>query len=128
MDNEDKLPKEEHCCLERFLSPLPPSPTDCLPPDELTKVLGQISGTNELLLDLVLSNCRSPQETPRRVFDGLTGLRVEIADHKEGKVEGVVTLVGADFLVLQEDGHTTLVPFGKIDALQPYGKYKGPCP
>ena len=128
LDNEDKLPEEEHCCPERFPSPQLPSPTDCLPPDELAKVLGHIRDTNELLLDLALSDSRSPQETYRKVFDGLTGLRVEIANHKGEKIEGVVTLVGSDFLVLREDGHTTLVPFDKIDGIQPYGKYAEPYP
>ena len=114
--------------LKSFPSPQLPSPTDCLPPDELTKLLDQIRDANELLLDLALSEERSPNETYRKVFDGLTGLRVEIANHKGEKVEGVVTLVGSDFLVLQEDGHTTLVPFDKIDGIQPYGKYAEPYP
>ncbi|QUW23520.1 hypothetical protein JSQ81_08475 [Sporosarcina sp. Marseille-Q4063] len=128
MDNEDKLHEEEHCCPERFPSPQLPSPADCLPPDELAKLIEQIRDTNELLLDLALSDSRSSNETYRKVFDGLTGLRVEIANHKDEKVIGVVTLVGSDFLVLRENRHTTLVPFDKIDGIQPYGKYAEPYP
>ena len=128
MNNKDKLPEEENCCPERFPSPQLPSPADCLPPDEVAILLEQIRVANELLLDLALSDERSPNETYRKVFDGLTGLRVEIADHKGEKVEGVVTLVGSDFLVLREDEHTTLVPFDKIDGIQPYGKYSEPFP
>ena len=127
MNNNDKLP-EEDCCPERFPSPQLPSPADCLPPDELANLLEQIRDANELLLDLALSDKRSPNETYRKVFDGLTGLRVEIANHKGEKVEGVVTLVGSDFLVLREDEHTTLVPFDKIDGIQPNGKYAEPYP
>ena len=127
MKNKDKLP-EEDCCPERFPSPQLPSPTDCLPPGELAILHEQIRVANELLLDLALSDERSPNETYRKVFDGLTGLRVEIADHKGEKVEGVVILVGSDFLVLREDMHTMLIPFDKIDGIQPYGKYAEPFP
>lgn len=127
MNNKDKFP-EEDCCPERFPSPQLPSPTDCLPPGELAILHEQIRDANELLLDLALSDERSPHDTYRKVFDGLTGLRVEIANHKDEKVEGVVTLVGSDFLVLQEDEHATLVPFDKIDGIQPYGKYAEPYP
>ncbi|MBO1913825.1 hypothetical protein J4G37_54550, partial [Microvirga sp. 3-52] len=88
MDKEDILPEEEHCCPERLPSPQLPSPADCLPPAELAKLLEEIRDTNELLLDLALSDSRPPQESYRKVFDGLTGLRVEIADHSGGKVEG----------------------------------------
>jgi hypothetical protein len=128
MDNEDKLHEEEHCCPEPFPSPQLTTPTDCLPPEEFTKLIEQIRDANELLLDLALSEDRSSRETYRKVFDGLTGLRVEIADHKGGKVEGVVTLVGSDFLILREGAHTTLIPFDKIDGIQPYGKYAEPYP
>lgn len=128
MDKEDMLPEEEHCCPERFPSPQLPSPATCLPPEEMTKLIEQIRDANELLLDLALSEDRSSRETYRKAFDGLTGLRVEIADHKGGKVEGVVTLVGSDFLVLREDAHATLVPFDKIDGILPYGKYSEPYP
>jgi hypothetical protein len=128
MDNEDILPEEEHCCPERFPSPQLPSPADCLPPEKMAKLIEQIRDANELLLDLALSEDRSSRETYRKVFDGLTGLRVEIADHKGGKLEGVVTLVGSDFLILREGAHTTLIPFDKIDGIQPYGKYAEPYP
>jgi hypothetical protein len=128
MDNEDMLPEEDHSRPERFPSPQLPSPADCLPPDEMAKLIEQIRDAIELLLDLAISEDRSSRETYRKVFDGLTGLRVEIADHQGGKVEGVVTLVGSDFLILREGALTTLIPFDKIDGIQPYGKYAEPYP
>lgn len=128
MNKEDRIPEQDQCCPDRFPSPQLPSPTDCLPPDELARVLEQIKDANELLLDLALSDDRPPQETYRKVFNGLIGVRVEIKNQQLETVEGVVTFVGYDFIILREGDYAFIFLFEKMERIEPYGKYSEPYP
>jgi len=116
----------EACCPERFPSPKLPSPTDCLPPNELEKVLEEIEAANELLLDLALDSKRSINETYQKVFDGLIGIRVEITNGLGESVEGKVTLSGLEFVSLEEEEITWLYPYSQIETIKPYGRYAEP--
>lgn len=128
MNKDNKILEREQCCPDRIPSPELPSPTDCLPPKELARVLEHIQDTNEFLLDLALSDDRPPHETYRKVFDGLIGVRVEIANEQGETVEGSINLVGTNFLLLREEGFSFLFPFDKIDKIEPYGKHAEPYP
>lgn len=118
----------EACCPERFPSPKLPSPTDCLPPNELEKVLEEIEAANELLLDVALDSDRPINETYQKVFDGLTGLRVEITNGIGETVEGKVTLSGLDFVSLEEEETTWFYPYSQIETIKPYGRFAEPFP
>ncbi|WP_017378533.1 hypothetical protein [Paenisporosarcina sp. TG-14] len=122
--NDFCIPKA--CCPDRFPSPKLPSPTDCLPPNELEKVLEEIEAANELLLDLALDSDRSINETYQKVFDGLIGIRVEITNGLGETVEGKVTLSGFDFVSLEEEESRWLYPYSQIETIKPYGRFAEP--
>lgn len=128
MNKDDKKSKKVECCPDQFPSPQLPSPTDCLPPDELAKVLEQIKDANELLLDLALSEEQPSHESYRKVFDGLIGVQVEITNEQGATVEGVVNFVGYNFIILKDETITVIYPFDKIDKLLPYAKHSEPYP
>ena len=128
MNKEDRISKQDRYCPDRFPSPQLPSPTDCLPPNELARVLEQIKDANELLLDLALSDDRPAQETYRKVFSGLMGVRVEIKNQQLETVEGVVIFVGYDFIILREGEYAFIFLFEKMERIEPYGKYAEPYP
>ena len=114
---------QEQCCTERFPSPKLPSPTDCLPPQVLEKVLEEIRDANELLLDLALADDRPPEETFQKAFDGLIGLRVEITNLLSETIEGLVTLVGYNFVVLRKEEIVFILPYSQIETLKPSGRF-----
>lgn len=114
---------QETCCPDRFPSPQLSSPTDCLPPKMLEKVLEEIRDANELLLDLALADNRPPEETFQKAFDGLIGLRVEITNLLSEKIEGIVTLVGYNFVVLGKEKIVFIVPYSQIETLKPSGRF-----
>ena len=114
---------QEQCCPERFPSPKLPSPTDCLPPQVLEKVLEEIRDANELLLDLALADDRPPEETFQKAFDGLIGLRVEITNLLSETIEGLVTLVGYNFVVLRKEEIVFILPYSQIETLKPSGRF-----
>lgn len=129
----EKKPKNdfcipEQCCPDRLPSPQLPSPADCLPPEVLERVIEKISDANELLLDLALADERSPEETFQKVFDGLIGLRVEITNQLSETIEGIVTLAGFTFVVLQEEEIVTILPYSQIVTIKPSGRYAEPYP
>jgi len=116
----------EACCPERFPSPKLPSPTDCLPPNELEQVLEEIEAANELLLDIALDSERPINETYQKVFDGLIGLRVEIKNALGETVEGKVHLSGLEFVSLVDEETTWLYPYSQIETIKPYGRFAEP--
>ena len=116
----------ERCCPDRFPSPQLPSPTDCLPPHVLEKVLEKITAANELLLDLALGDDRPPDETFQKVFDGLAGLRVEITNLVGETCEGKVTLSGFNFFDLGAEDLVIMYPYSQIETIKPNGKFADP--
>ena len=124
--NDFYIPKR--CCPDRFPSPQLPSPADCLPPEVLERVIEEIRDANELLLDLALADERPPEETFQKVFDGLVGLRVEITNQLGETIEGGVTLAGFNFVVLQEEEITFILPYSQIELIKPSGRFAEPYP
>lgn len=122
--NDFCIPKA--CCPERFPSPKLPSPTDCLPPNKLEKVLEEIEAANELLLDIALDSDRPINETYQKVFDGLIGLRVEITNPLGETIEGVVHLSGLDFVSLKNEETTWIYPYSQIETIKPFGRFAEP--
>jgi hypothetical protein len=118
----------ERCCPERFPSPQLPSPADCLPPEVLERVIEEIRDANELLLDLALADDRPLEETFQKVFDGLIGLQVEIKNQLGETIEGRVTLAGFNFVVLQEEEMTFILPYSQIELIKPSGRFAEPFP
>jgi len=114
------------CCSDQFPSPTYPSAADCLPTDELDQVVEKIRDANELLLNLALDDSRPPHETYQKMFDGLVGIRVEITNLLGETIEGKITLVGFDFVILREEDLTILFPFKEIDSIKPFGRYAEP--
>jgi hypothetical protein len=114
------------CCPDQFPSPTYPSAADCLPPDELEQAVEKIRDANELLLNLALDDSRPPHETYQKMFDGLVGIRVEITNLLGETIEGKITLVGFDFVILREEELTTLFPFNEIHSIKPFGRYAEP--
>ncbi|MCM3636635.1 hypothetical protein M3152_02795 [Sporosarcina luteola] len=106
-------------CPEILPNPQLPSPTDN-PPLEL---LEKIYDANELLLDLALSDERSANEIYQKVFDGLIGLSVEVPIRAGKPVVGRVTLAGFDFVVLQAEKVTFIVPYVQIEKIKPAGRF-----
>jgi hypothetical protein len=114
------------CCPDRFPSPTLPSPTDCLPPDVLEQVIEKIRDANELLLNLALDDERPPHETYQKIFDGLAGIRVETTNLLGETIEGKVTLVGFDFVVLREVERIIILPYIEIESIKPFGRFAEP--
>lgn len=67
----------ENCCPQRLETPKFPSPTSCLPKGQTRELEELIDMTNELLLDLALSN-ESAIEGRMKSFEGLMGQLVEV--------------------------------------------------
>lgn len=116
----------DRCCPNRFPSPKFPSPTGCLPQEDLERVEEEIRAANELLLDLALAENRSPEETFQKVFDGLVGLQAEVKTQTNKIVEGQVTIVGFNFVVLKEKKLETIVPLEEITIVKPCGRLAEP--
>lgn len=114
------------CCPDRYPSPNLPSPTSCLPKEDLERVLEKIRAANELLLDLALGEERLPDETYQKVFDGLIGLRVEITALSGETCEGKVSLSGYDFVVLRNEEKVFIYPYSQIDIVKPFGRFADP--
>ena len=72
----------ESCCPPRLKTPKYPSPTSYLPEEQAHELEELIDRTNELLLNLALSNER-PEEGRMKAFDGLLGQLVEVILEKE---------------------------------------------
>lgn len=87
----------ENCCPQRLETPKFPSPTSCLPKEQARELEELIDVTNELLLDLALSNER-PEEGRMKSFEGLMGQMVEVkidcekTTNKENKNHKVLQL------------------------------------
>lgn len=64
-------------CPERILTPSYPSPTSCLPKEELEELEEKIEAANRLLLNLALSGEQS-EEARRSAFDKLVGQEVKV--------------------------------------------------
>ncbi|MCM3744027.1 hypothetical protein M3193_07705 [Sporosarcina luteola] len=111
-------------CPETLPNPHLPSPTDNLPPELLEK----IHDANELLLDLALSDDRSTNEVYQKVFDGLIGLSIEVPIRAGKSVVGRATLAGFDFVVLQAEEGTFIVPYVQIEKIKPAGRFAEPFP
>ncbi len=115
-DAKDDFCIPEECCPEQIPTPKFPSPNSCLPQEELEDLERRIAAANELLLSLALSR-RDPgaeraevdeRERLRGAFEGIKGqlVAVEVAKADGGRrvlVQGVVCLVGRDFVLLEDD-------------------------
>jgi hypothetical protein len=69
------IPKE--CCPKILETPKFPSPTSCLPEEQIRELRELIEVVNELLLDLALSN-EQPELGRMKAFEGLIGQLVDI--------------------------------------------------
>ena len=125
LDNES-IYSPKHCCPKQHPSPKLPSPTSCLPQEDLNKVVETIREANELLLDLALGEERPINETFQKVFDGLIGVRVKILGASGETCEGKVILSGSDFVVLQDEEKRFLYPYTQIDLVKPFGRFADP--
>lgn len=88
-DNHFCIP--EQCCPERKETPKYPSPTSCLPEDELEELEKKITEANRLLLDLGLSG-ELPIEGRRIALTGLIGKMVKVklnCDAKEAEAPDI---------------------------------------
>ncbi|AXI10090.1 hypothetical protein CV093_15555 [Oceanobacillus sp. 143] len=125
----------EECCPERIDQPRFPSPTSCLPQEQLEELEVNISEANQILLDLGLSNEREPNEIFQRAFDGLVGQRVAVKidcpllsnPDKIVTRRGRVFLVGFDFVVLRNKANReVIIPFEKIQKIRLSGRFAEP--
>lgn len=126
IDKENDFLIPQQCCPDRYPSPKLPSPTSCLPQENLEKVIEKIRAANELLLDLALGKERLPDETYQKIFDGLIGLRVEITSLSGERCEGKVALSGYDFVVLRNEEKVFIYPYSEIDVVKPFGRFADP--
>lgn len=152
-----KIVREEFCCPEAVPPDAPddfcipdfrcpdkietfkfPSPTSCLPPEELEELEARIDAANELLLDLGLSDERRDEE--RRVeareaaFRGLLGqnvmvnLECPIAENEEENrvVKGRVHFAGRDFVIVRRGGKQMLIPYLKVCSIDLQNRFADP--
>lgn len=121
-------------CPKRIPQPKFPSPTSCLPEQQLEEVEAVIEATNKFLLDLGLSGEREKNEVLERAFEGLTGQRVVVhlecpslsTPEKKMCVKGTVFLVGKDFVLLKDEKFDLLVPYEQITCIKPSNRFAEP--
>ncbi|QOR67623.1 hypothetical protein IM538_05640 [Cytobacillus suaedae] len=134
-DAPDDFCIPEECCPPRIQQPKFPSPNSCLPEERLEELEAKIRQANQVLLDLGLSEERTPDEIYQRAFDGLIGQKVlvEINCPVSEEVQrniikcGIVTLVGFDFVVLRNKNEKEIIiPFGVINKIKLKGRFAEP--
>jgi ribosome maturation factor RimP len=115
----------EECCPERFPTNKYPSPSSCLPEEQLEALIKKIKEANRLLLDLSLSNAFEDDEMMEDALNGFIGMRVNLdldctlQNFDESvQVEGKVHLVGRNFVVLHDEDKERIVPYHVIKKIQ----------
>lgn len=122
----------EECCPQRLETPKFPSPTSCLPEEQTRELEERIEATNELLLDLALSNER-PEEGRMKSFEGLIGQLVDVKikcveageeedpELNEGDVQGVseTALISKCFDTIEKEDEYKITPMGHTLTVDP---------
>ena len=126
----------EGCCPERIQQPKFPSPTSCLPEEELEEVEALISEANKLLLNLGLSGEREKEEVLEKMFEGLIGQRVVVhlewpsPSNPEKKMcaKGRIFLVGKDFVLLKDEDEKSdlIIPYEHVNCIKPNNRFAEP--
>jgi hypothetical protein len=124
----------EECCPERIPQPKFPSPTSCLPEEQLEEVEALISEANRFLLDIGLSGEREKDEVLERAFEGLHGQFVVVhlecesssTPENEMNAEGFIFLVGQDFVLLKAEKKDLIVPFEQVTCIEPRNRFAQP--
>ncbi|MBM7693057.1 hypothetical protein JOC77_002496 [Peribacillus deserti] len=110
------------CDAKRIPSPKLPSPTTCLPDEELEELERSIDKANEILLSL-----GTPEEEDRNqaFFDSLRRFKaakvtIDITCPEPIKVEGCLEAAGRDFLLLScsTSGGFRIIPFEHINKIK----------
>jgi ribosome maturation factor RimP len=117
---------DDSCCPDRLQSAEFPSPTGCLPEEELAELKERINAANNLLLDLALDDDRPPEETFLKVFSGLMGLQVKVEVEGGRTVEGKVHTAGHNFVVLLDEHTEVVLPYRTITKVEPCGRFAEP--
>ena len=122
-DTIDDFCIDDSCCPDKKPSPEFPSPTGCLPEEELAELKERINAANTLLLDLALDDDRPPEETFLKVFSGLMGLQVKVEMDGGRTAEGKVHTAGHDFVVLLDEHTEVILPYRIIAKAEPCGRF-----